>query len=569
MYNSCLDLHESAAFMGVDISVPNLLDYSNLNKEDINEFNRFIFKNNTFFHQGIDNRSFIRFYNNGRCLDNGTGRQLNLGTNFLCACNGLIDPDSHLDIAQEFPQDERTTKHELILKIVQNDGTIKEELQDRNITGQSSIHTIYLAGGSNITVGTDGNVGIDKEGMVFELTTKPTFVIADNFFSFETQGGDERLPELSGTTGKGAIFVDANGKITIENKRANFSLMVVKSYNGIIDLPKQNVFFDTRVGITDWRLDLANEDQQVIVEAGESLSNYTLDWIGVCKDICDTSTSFSFESGFFPYEPDGMPVCSCEDVDIRNLTSLPVVKGEVDQLQIKRSRLGDQVHILIDGTDSDNAFVRELVFLSGFDSAEAPVGVVVLQGAGRVGLGSSQRDLDSTQTSGILGINGITLVPNGDGIVELNSDLVINNACHIIPGPHFGKDLDIGITKQQSLIFHSSEPRELRVKSTGILDLSKFNKYQVLEFAGQTRLVLEPGAQIRFNKDVDGGTLLMQDSSTIILEQDFNKKIKNTDDTMSTEDMRVRLTGNGTIVLQDYSQLYIPQDALLSVESDG
>lgn len=551
LYNSKLHLHTSAAFVGLDITVPNLVAQE----------------------EPQANKSELVFFHNGRSRDKGTGRQLVLGTLIEGAVvnegeTSFIDTDAHLDIQQEIPQSS-STEHSLTLSVAANDATVTEGLYE-DIKNQSSIHTIYLANGSNISIGTNDNNGTDADGKQFALTTMPTLRIGGDFFSFETQGGPSCLPELSGTTGKGAIFVDKNGIITIDpDRRANFSTMVVKSRNATIDLPRNRVFFDTRVGITPWRLDLSDANQLVIIDDNERLSDYTLDWMAVSRDFVVT------QSAFIPYEPTAIygldltesgyeragivTACACEPARPENLIGIPEVRGEVDQLQIKRSRIGDQAHVLINGGK-----VRELVFLSGFDSAEAPVGVVVLDNLGCVGLGSAGRDADSLEASVTLGINGVTLIPNGEGVVELNSNLTINNVCHVVAGPDFGKN-----DTEQRLTFHSSVPREIRVKSGGVLDLSSFKKpTQVLQLAGSVRLVLEQGARIILAQENDlGGVLLLSEQASMVLEADQSIAPKNFVTPADSDAWRVRLSGVGKVVLKDNAQLSIPHRAALGVET--
>ena len=185
-----------------------------------------------------------------------------------------------------------------------------------------------------------------------------------------------------------------------------------------------------------------------------------------------------------------------------NLRALPTVQGIANQFQIKRSRYGDQVHLLIDG-----GRIKELVFLDGDRSSEAPVGFIVMQNNGRLGLGPADRDTDSVNASVVLGVNGVTLVANGDGIVDLNGNILVNNVCPILAGPDFGQ------SGEQHLVIQSVIPTEFRVTAGGILDLCSFTgPNQVLEFAGEARLVLEEGAILAMG----GGTLLMNDKTSIV-----------------------------------------------------
>ncbi len=545
LINATIDFHESAALAGVDIVVPN----------------------GGITGQVQANESRLVFYSNGRAIDKGTGRNLILGSRIdgtACGCNLLgecphgINIDAHLDVRQECAQSV-VTPHKLMLVTGMNDKSINSKITN-NPGKQSSTHTIYTAHGSNISLGTNNAKGTDAQGKKFPLTTQAELIIDGETFSMETQGGPTNTPKLSGDTGKGAIFADKMSRFAA-NKRANLSTMVVRNFNAIIELPTELVIFDEELGITQWRMKVGAVANAVIIEKEERLSNYNIDWMGA--DHVITQTAFTpYEpvplAGFMPYDSDASRPCTIAPVKPENVLGIPEILGEVDQLQIMRSRVGDQAHVRING-----GFVRELIFLRGYDSAEEPVGVVVLENLGRVGLGSSHRDADSNRASSILGINGVTIIPDGDGVVEMNSNLVINSYCHIAAGPNFGKD------GEQRLTFRSAVMRELRVKSSGILDLSSFSENnQVLQFAGKARLVLEPGARVVMGpKGTKGGVLLMNEESQILLESELNTLAKSPLTMADSDAWRVRFSGNGRITLKNKASISVPANTLMGIET--
>ena len=449
--------------------------------------------------------------------------------------------------------------HSLYLYTEANNDTIVEQIVG-DVTGQYSIQTIYLGQASNISIGTH----LASTGCT--LVTNPELVISGNFYSFETRGGLQNSPETSNVTGQGGIFVDTNGKISIDSLyRANVSTMVTKSDNGVIELPRTNTFFDLRVGAAQWKLDLSDPTQRTIVEADNTISDYTLNWINTTKDYL---TFIPYINGVYG---------TCMPVVTANVSSLPTVYGTIEQLQIAESRLGDPAHVMIDG-----GFVRELVFLNGYNSAEAPVGVVALQNCGRVGLGSAHTNVDSLQASVKLGVNGVTIIANGDGRVTLNSDLVIDNMCHIMKGPDFNKDILEEEVKPQVLVFDAECPRELRVKGTGTLDLSSFTRYaqdlfDTIEFTENVRIVLEPGAQVILN----GAKLKLSGSAEIICEpaETCDIPIPSPAVITSYDDIRVKLIGGeytselsrlpSTIELSGCSRFIINENAFVGVETLG
>lgn len=527
--NSFIRFCTGAGFTGVDIRVPNHPADEVAN----------------------GNVSFLIFYNNGRAIDNAYGRYVILGTNEGSFSTGgqLISADSHLDVFQEKAQGIFNIQ-QLLLDISYNTSCITEGITSVTaIQGQFAVQTIFLGNNSNISIGTEGLVGTDTSGNVFSLVTTPSLIINADYFSFETHGGSLGMPETSGTTGQGGIFVDTNGIITINRFAiANFSTMVVRSNNGIIDLPENQVNFRNRVGITQWNINLTDSAQRVLIPADQELSDFTMDWGAVIKDYTTTNS-------FVPYQPVYTPsACFCPPVTAANLRALPIVEGLVNQFQIKRSRIGDQASLLVDG-----GHIRELVFLLGCNTAEAPVGFIVVDNNGLVGLNSAHRNLDSTSAEMVLGINGVTLCAAGTGAFELNENVIINNVCHIVPGPNFG------VAGPQTLTIFSEDPKELRILNTGVLDLSQFtNANQILEFAGNLQLVFEPGSRMILG----GGTVVFTDNTNIALERVLDLDAQNGTSVSSLDPIRVKLIGNGTIVMEEAAQMLIHANTYFGIETD-
>lgn len=534
-YNSYFDLHTNAALVGLSLQVVNDAPFSAPN-----------------------NTSIFTSFGNGRCIDNGTGRSLIFGTevsSWASDFRTIVNRSGQLDIMQTVATSTVgapvNPAVELLLSVSVNNFKITPNITG-NISGQLGVNTLFLAHASNISIGTQDSL--------FPGTSIPSLIINGEFYSFASQGGDLDSPQSSGTTGQGGMFVDKNGLVSNvglagDGLRANFGMMVTKSQNGAVDLGYNQVFFDPRVGISEWQLNLNDPSQLIIIGANQELSDYTIDWQNLLKDYCSTFG----EALFVPYEPTTSPFfpATLYPVIPANLNGLPTIQGTVDQMQVINSRLGDQVHLLIDG-----GLVREFVLLTGRASATAPVGVLALQNNALVGLGTAARNVDSLDASVVLGINGVILMPNGNATVRLNVDTLINNYCHIVTGTAFGLTPVTG----DRLLIDSVVPKELRIKSDGVLDLTQFTStLQTLVISGAVNMVLEPGAQVVLG----GGNLIFEGDSRLYCEPDTSVNTPAGTDVTSTNGMRAIFSGAGRVTFKENSTFFIPRGALVGIESNS
>jgi len=544
--NSVFQLRTSAAVTGVDLCVP------------------------TFFNGSvcINNTSHFVFYTNGKIVDNQTGRSLILGTLIGSkACDGctIVSGDAHLDVIQTTSCDTNAASEVQLLDLdtALNSPQVNN-LITTNITGQTSIQTIYLGNASNITVGSQSNGFANK--------TFPTICINGNYFSFETRGGLTCTPDASNVTGQGGIFVDQNGLFKINpNFLASMATMVTKSLNGVIDLPENQVLFSFTIAEADWQLNFGVTT--TVIPAGAYLSEYTLNWIASTKDY----------SVFCPYEVGDVNLCACPVVTTSNVNGIPTVVGQVDQFLVQGSRIGDPVHLKVNG-----GWVRELVFVPEGYSAEAATAVLVLENDGRIGLGTAHRNLDSNLANIMLGTNGIIVIGEGDGQIDLNENILVNNVCAFLRGPDFNHNI---------LRINSEIEREFRVKPSGVLDFRSFQAGDVIEFCGDIKVVLEAGATI-INGDA---TIRFADSAQLIAEPSLRSQdvfdalvegpINNNLDPIATvvnpalphnqyaplanfgvgvqntDSFRVRLIGEGNLEFDDESRFIIPRYAYVGVET--
>ncbi|HJM69241.1 MAG TPA: hypothetical protein QGF02_04810 [Candidatus Babeliales bacterium] len=508
-FNSRINLHTSAAITGMDLFFPNLVGGSTTNT--------------------------VAWYQNGYVVDNGVGRTLVCGTDVGArAVDGFsfIDRNCYFDVFQDEAEATAGT-HRVNAIVAPNDSTIIEGITG-DISTQYSVQTLFLGYKSNLQVGKTPEITSTAH-------TNPYLFINGDFFSFESMGGLIGLVALSGTTGSGGIFVDQNGMFSISALyRANMGVTVTKSSDAIIDLPKEKVFFDSRVGLTQWKLDLSLT--VTVVDTADNFSDFTIDWKDILKD---------YAGGFVPFDP---TTNICPAITTANLKNIPVIAGEVDQFQIKRSRLGDQAHILV-----DSGLVRQLVLLSGYDSSEAPTGFVAIKNDGRIGIGDNATNVDAVEGRVVLGINGVTLVADGNGTVDVLSDLVINNVCHIVAGPNFGS------SGEQVLTLRSQTPRVIRVKTGGQLNLASMTSSdQVLKIDGQLQVVFEPNTSLVMG----GGTLQFTDKTSLQLQPYAGPAPSGTSDPTLTNGLRTKFVGTGTMLFDEDSTLFVTQGSILGVETN-
>ncbi len=548
-FNSRFLLNTDVALTGVDLVVPDLVD-----EEEI------VRKNNVDF----------VFYSNGACIDNGTGRQMVLGTRIgSFAADGCtrVDNDAHLDVIQlfdglgaDFPITD-TDNQVLHLTTAFNDDTIIDE----DIEDTDTIHTIFLGNTSNISIGS--NVDISD----FNITTNPWLVIQGNFFSFTTRGGLNGCPSTSNVTGQGGIFVDLNGKLSIDpGFLAMFCVLVTRTRNGIVDLPPSQVIFCDDLGIVNGDTDLSTTEGQVLVGPGQEVGDLILDWQILQQDC----------PNFIPFLPVGP---CCPEVMEENITSLPIIEGTVNNLIIRGSRLGNPASFIVRG-----GTVRNITFAINNNgccldqceniSGQAPVATIVLEDNGTVVLSDQ-----------MLGAIGIIIIANGSGRVDLAGDITLAAQCSFVKGPDF-VDGDV-------LTINADIAHEIILPASSRFDLRSFDVVtDLVQFTGEAQLAVEPGSSI-----ITGlGTLSFANNSQIRFEAapnvttffqaiphgnhnetlpplqvvpaanthnqydfltDFGADLHNTDN------FRIKLMGEGVIELRDNAQAFLLQNAFVGVET--
>jgi len=248
----------------------------------------------------------------------------------------------------------------------------------------------------------------------------------------------------------------------------------------------------------------------------------------------------------------------------------------IDQMQIFGATRALPFHFRMTGDGTGFSRVREFVSMASEPAVagEGEFAALFLDMGARIGLGSRHWNAQSANAWNKLGLDKVSLIPNGNCVVDLNSDLIITDSIPLLATTGFGE----GSTVHQ-IVFYSDVPREIRLPAGTTWDLGSFGRggpnCQQIVFAGQTRLVIEPGAKIRFPNTVTSGNhacgpvLYFTDNSQCVFMSNNNPDASWWSDVLNGSDkVRSKLMGIGKIWLNKNAKMTIFDDALVGVEAD-
>ncbi|MBT4595077.1 hypothetical protein HOD08_04345 [bacterium] len=264
----------------------------------------------------------------------------------------------------------------------------------------------------------------------------------------------------------------------------------------------------------------------------------------------------------------------------------------IDQMVVTGSTPANPLHLYLTGDTTDFARVREFVTTASATAipGEGAYAALFIDKDAHVGLGSRSWNADSVRAWNKIGKNHITLYPNGNGVVELNSDILVADPQPIIPTTAFGD----GSTHR--LTFYSEDTHEIRVPRGGELDLSAFGSLatlgntQQLTIAGRVKLIFEAGSTLRFPyaSNPDAGedawvtadraaaapVLYMNDNSELIFEESEERLTTRTSarDLCGTDNVAVgrsRIMGVGQIWLNKNARMRVMDKSIVGVEADA
>ena len=246
-----------------------------------------------------------------------------------------------------------------------------------------------------------------------------------------------------------------------------------------------------------------------------------------------------------------------------------------EQMRISGATRANPLHLYLSGDANGFARVREFVNIKSDPAVlgEGAHAALFLDGGARIGLGSRNYDEYSVSAWNQLGEDKVSLFVNGNAVIDVNDDLLITDRLPLIATENFGKGAVDRVT------FYSDVPREIRVTAGCELDLSSFGKgdaeSQQIAFAGKVRLVLEPGAKIRFPEianDIDrvkAPILYFDDEAELIMQGNMDRDEGRWTDGLTGSDLvRVKMLGSGQVWLNKEAKMKIFDSALVGIEAD-
>ncbi len=488
------------------------------------------------------------------------------------------------------------------------------------------------------------------------LKTPPATLSIDGkiicFGSFDKDGNSIKRPLKEGQyedNNDGVVYVKHGGKITVTRPDCSadiearctcntmayqtvFSTLLAQrmwnDYNldgdarvcwlsGIIDLPHNQVIFDTKYAVQPYNLN------SVMFEAR---ADQTDGYVRVGSFMDERSPQFDkpgVEEMLFGWYWRDYPIYDKDSIDALPKTiKQPVVDmtrwlatREVESINTPAPRPyhmlyvgpGDDItQIKVSGATMSDPFVldvsgdvnrpiparvREFVSVKSEHPiipdhfiSEGAHAVLFVEYGGRIGLGTLDWDEDSVNAWNLLGKEYVTICPLGDGIVDVNSNLLITDRQALLATDKFGAD---GVNR---LIFYSEAPCEIRVPAHGEFDLSSFGHgtyRQEIEFAGNIKLVLEEGAILRFpvlgthtvddQEVADAGVVLyFNDNAQLVFEGSQSPRFVPFTDAYgahagpggTSDDARIKILGEGEIWANKNAKILVNDDVFVGVETD-
>ena len=269
---------------------------------------------------------------------------------------------------------------------------------------------------------------------------------------------------------------------------------------------------------------------------------------------------------------------------------LTVSTGDnITQMRVSGATKADPFHLYVTGGSTGYGAVREFTSLASddFTPGEGCHAAIIVDGGGHFGLGSRNWNEHSKNAWSILGDDYVTIYPNGNGFVWINSNLLVHDRLAIIPTKNFGsygneKQVLINPEQAQRLTFYSQFPYEIRIPEGKELDLSAFGFPEAgggtvgaddphqIEIAGKLKLIFEPGSRLRFPQDpTHQPVLYINDEAEIIFEGVEDRDLRTYNSFDESSPYRTKILGAGKIWLNKNAKMRVNDNAHVCVETDS
>jgi len=250
---------------------------------------------------------------------------------------------------------------------------------------------------------------------------------------------------------------------------------------------------------------------------------------------------------------------------------------DIRQFRVSGATVNNPFQIEVSGDDTTRGSGRIREFATG-ESAESGTGTVGRLGegahaqifgiqGGRFGLGTTNWNEHSVNPWNILGSGFVQVCPEGDCVVDVNSDLIVADANALVAVESFGEP------NKQRVTFTSVAEHEIRVPAGMTLDLSSFGhskNQQEIAFGGNVSLVLEKGATIRGPQSVTGGVVLyFTENAKLIVESPSDRAAGNNRYGDHANNERAKIVGNLQIWLNKSAEFTVGDGVLVGVQADA
>lgn len=248
----------------------------------------------------------------------------------------------------------------------------------------------------------------------------------------------------------------------------------------------------------------------------------------------------------------------------------------IEQAQVSGATRANPFHLWLTGDETGFARVREFVSMKSDPAVlgEGAHAALFMSGGARIGLGSRRWNEHSVNAWNQLGQDKVSIFANGNGVIDLNDDLIVIDKLPLVATDNFGQG-----ASAHRIEFHSDVPREIRVLANGELDLSSFGRslagFQEIAFSGEVRLVLEPGAKLRLpgtvtsDDETRGPILYFTDNAKLVCLGDNDRDAGRHADKWGADKVRTKILGIGQLQFNKNARMEIFDDALVGVESDS